>query len=186
MEKDIKDHHDKGLSEAIDRFEESGIPPEQQDPEWKDIVAGESWHLINLKKNKQYWERKYAKDTILSLKNGLGIKLPDEYEEELEKLDDYRPGEDVSLPYASGINKDTNYKLVQELSPFFTDDDVIRRFLEKVDGKPDKHVVIMVKKFKKAKFCTDTSKSLWNVLHEAGLFQTDYPNWYRLMSQMEN
>lgn len=181
MKKDILGHNDKDLSEAMNRIEEIGIPPEQQDPEWKDIVAGGSVRMINLKKDKLYWERKYTKDTLVGLKNELGIRLPNNYEEELERLDDYRPGEDASLPKASGINKDENHELVQKLSPYFTDEDAIRRFLEKVDGMSDKEIATMVKKFKKANLCTDTSKALWRVLHEADLFKTDYPNWNRLI-----
>ncbi|MBR7029864.1 MAG: hypothetical protein IKI06_01325 [Prevotella sp.] len=181
MKKDILGQNDKGLSEAVDHFEETGMAMEELHPEWKGLVAGESMRWITLKEDKVYWERKYVKDTILGLKNRLGIKLTDEYEEKLEKLDDFRPGEDVSLPYATGINKDENYELVLKLSPYFSDDAAIRRFLEKVAGKKDKEIAILVKKFKKANLCTDTSRALWNVLHEAGLFETDYPNWNRLI-----
>ena len=181
MKKDKLEHQDKSLSEAVARMEEEGYDIEQPVPKWKGFVAGESMRMINLKEDKVYWERKYIKEAIVGLKNRLGIKLTDEYEEKLEKLDDFRPGEDVSLPYATGINKDENYELVLKLSPYFSDDAAIRRFLEKVAGKKDKEIAILVKKFKKANLCTDTSRALWNVLHEAGLFETDYPNWNRLI-----
>ena len=147
----------------------------------KRYLARGSVNLINRLDTKLYWERKFGKETLKALKENSGVKLSEEYEEKLEKLDDVRPGEDLSLIMVPELKDVRKYVLVHKLSPYFKDEGAIWRFLEKVDGMTDKEIATMVKKFKDANLCTDTSKALWKVLHEEGLFKTDYPNWNRLI-----
>ena len=41
----------------------------------------------------------------------------------------------------------------------------------------DKEIITLVKKYRDVGLCTDTSKNLWKVLHDAKLYKPIYTNW---------
>ncbi len=133
---------------------------------------------INLVRDKTYWERKFTKEDIIALKKEMGIQLSDEYEEKLERLDDFRPGEDLSLPTVVMAEKDEDCELLIRLSVYFINDNVALRFLYAIrTSVNDKQTISILKSYHEKKLCKDTSKDLWRVLHDAGLYKAGYTNW---------
>ena len=47
----------------------------------------------------------------------------------------------------------------------------------------DTEIVRLVRKYSDSRLCKDTSKALWKLLSEAGLYKTGYPNWNKQMNQ---
>ena len=142
------------------------------------IVKGASMERIDDMENKMFWERKFTKEVLKALKRKSGIKLSPEYEEKLEKLDDVRPGENVSFPPAPEPDKEADDELLLKLSLYFKDDDTAKRFLESARAmKNDTEIITLVKKYRDAKTCTDTSKKLWKILHDANIYIAQYRNW---------
>lgn len=78
---------------------------------------------------------------------------------------------------ATEPNKDDDEILLTKLSMFFKDEDIAKRFLGAARTMEDRQIIALVKHYKKYGNCTDTSKSLWNVLHEAGVYTAGYSNW---------
>ena len=108
----------------------------------------------------------------------MGIQLSEEYEEKLAKLDNVRPGEDMSFLVTVKPEKEADDELLLKLSLYFKDDDIARRFLKSVrDMKADTEIITLVKKHRDAKTCTDTSKKLWKILHDANIYKAKYRNW---------
>ena len=132
--------------------------------------------------DKQFWERKYTKDVLKALKKISGIKLSQEYEEKLEKLDEVRPDDDVSLPSVPGA-KYNEEELLSKLCLYFSDEEKAKRFLNSVKNMNDKEIIARVKKDKNANICTDTSKSLWRVLHDAHIYKATYANWNKQLNK---
>lgn len=73
--------------------------------------------------------------------------------------------------------------LLTMLSLCFKDEDTARRFLTSIKEMDDTEIVRLVRKYSDSKLCTDTSKALWKLLSEAGLYKTGYPNWNKQMNQ---
>jgi hypothetical protein len=67
--------------------------------------------------------------------------------------------------------------LLLKLSLYFKGEDVAMRFLEKVRQLNTTEIIDLVKKYRDAGLCTDTSKNLWKVLHDANLYTPLYKNW---------
>lgn len=141
------------------------------------IVAGASMSRIDAVFLKVYWERKFTKENIIAMKNKLGITLSDEYEEKLDHLDDIRPGEDVSLPPIVVAERDADNGLLLKLSVYFTDENVARRFLNAIRDANDKETIAILKSYRDKGFCRETSKALWRLLHDGGLYDSGYTNW---------
>lgn len=141
------------------------------------IVAGASMSRIDAVFLKVYWERKFTKENIIAMKNKLGITLSDEYEEKLDHLDDIRPGEDVSLPPIVVAERDADNGLLLKLSVYFTDENVARRFLNAISNTSDKETIAILKNYRDKGFCRETSKALWRLLHDGGLYDSGYTNW---------
>ena len=157
---------------------ELGSTTESGDIMSKFIVSGASMSRIDEMIEKAYWERKYTKEDIIALKNKMGIQLSEEYEEKLAKLDNVRPGEDMSFLVTVKPEKEADDELLLKLSLYFKDDDIARRFLKSVrDMKADTEIITLVKKHRDAKTCTDTSKKLWKILHDANIYKAKYRNW---------
>ena len=47
----------------------------------------------------------------------------------------------------------------------------------------DTEIITLVKKYWQADLCTNRSKALWRVLHNAGLYKAGYTNWNGLMNK---
>ena len=60
---------------------------------------------------------------------------------------------------------------------FFKGDDIAKRFLDAARTMEDRQIIALLKHYKKYGNCTDTSKALWNVLNEAGVYTAGYSNW---------
>lgn len=67
--------------------------------------------------------------------------------------------------------------LLLKLSLYFKDEDTARRFLKSIRQMNSTEITTLVNKYHKASLCTDTSKNLWKVLHDAGLYKPGYTNW---------
>lgn len=164
--------------DMVSAGESSGSDVEQEEVISKFVVRGASMRRINLVRDKTYWERKFTKEDIIALKKEMGIQLSDEYEEKLERLDDFRPGEDLSLPTVVMAEKDEDCELLIRLSVYFINDNAARRFLYAIrTSVNDKQTISILKSYHEKKLCKDTSKDLWRVLHDAGLYKAGYTNW---------
>ena len=144
-------------------------------------VAGASMRRIELAENKPYWERKYTKNDIKALKKEMNVKLGDEFEERLERLDDLRPGEDTSLP--SIVISDKDEVLVSKLCVYFTNEFMARRFLNAIHNMTDVEVIAILKNYLHDGFCKKAPKGLWRVLYDAGRYRPKYSNWHAQLSK---
>ena len=73
--------------------------------------------------------------------------------------------------------------LLTKLSLCFKDEDTAKRFLASIKEMDDTEIVRLVRKYSDSRLCKDTSKALWKLLSEAGLYKTGYPNWNKQMNQ---
>lgn len=146
-------------------------------------VAGASMRRIELAENKSYWERKYTKYDIMALKKEMNVKLSDEFEERLERLDDLRPGEDTSVPTIVISDKNEDEVLVSKLCVYFTNEFMARRFLNAIHNMTDVEVIAILKNYINDGFCKDAPKGLWRVLHNAGRYKSKYSNWHGQLSK---
>ena len=78
---------------------------------------------------------------------------------------------------AAAPNKDDDEILLTKLSMFFKDEDIAKRFLDAARTMEDRQIIALLKHYKKYGNCTDTSKALWYVLNEAGVYTAGYSNW---------
>lgn len=67
--------------------------------------------------------------------------------------------------------------LLLKLTPYFKDEATATRFLNSVRLMNDKEIITLVKKYRDGGLCTDSSKGLWKVLHDANLYKPLYKNW---------
>ena len=67
--------------------------------------------------------------------------------------------------------------LLTKLSSFFISEDAAKKFLDAARTMSNKEIIALVKQKIKYKACTDSSKGLWKVLHDAGLYTAGYSNW---------
>lgn len=72
---------------------------------------------------------------------------------------------------------DKDESILLKLSLYFKEENTARRFLNSVRQMNDKEVIALVKKYRDVGLCTDTSKNLWKVLHDAKLYKPIYTNW---------
>lgn len=77
----------------------------------------------------------------------------------------------------TATNKDDDEILLTKLSMFFKDEKIAKRFLKAARTMEDRQIITLVKHYKKYGNCTDTSKALWYVLNEAGVYTAGYSNW---------
>lgn len=67
--------------------------------------------------------------------------------------------------------------LLTRLSVFIPDEVIAKKFVEAVKDMNDRRTIALVKHYKQYGQCVDTSKALWELLHEAGLYTAKYSNW---------
>ena len=77
----------------------------------------------------------------------------------------------------TATNKDDDEILLTKLSMFFKDEKIAKRFLDAARTMEDRQIIALLKHYKKYGNCTDTSKALWYVLNEAGVYTAGYSNW---------
>ena len=93
-------------------------------------------------------------------------------------LQEYDEQHGISAPVPTEPDKEADDELLLNLSLYFKDDDTVRRFLESVRVmKTDTEIITLVKKHREARTCTDTSKKLWQILHDANIYKAKYRNW---------
>ncbi|MBO4706097.1 MAG: hypothetical protein J5647_10215 [Spirochaetaceae bacterium] len=167
--------------------ESNGERDESDDNEGDKIprytVAGASMRRIELAENKSYWERKYTKHDIMALKKEMNVKLSDEFEERLERLDDLRPGEDTSLPTIVISDKNEDEVLVSKLCVYFTNEFMARRFLNAIHNMTDVEIIAILKNYINGGFCKEAPKGLWRVLYNAGRYKSKYSNWHAQLNK---
>ena len=78
---------------------------------------------------------------------------------------------------ANTPDKDEDNELLMRLALYFKDEATASRFLKSVRQLDDKEIITLVKKYNSAGLCSDTSKALWRILHDANLYKTGYSNW---------
>ena len=175
----------ESVKSAGKRVESTGKSDKSNDNEGEKIpvftVAGASMRRIELAENKPYWERKYTKNDIMALKKEMNVKLSDEFEERLERLDDLRPGEDTSLP--SIVISDKDEVLVSKLCVYFTNEFMARRFLNAIHNMTDVEVIAILKNYLHDGFCKKAPKGLWRVPFNAGRYKSKYSNWHAQLSK---
>ncbi|MBR0265140.1 MAG: hypothetical protein IJQ60_14825 [Prevotella sp.] len=169
------------------KFIPAGESVESNDDERETIskfrVSGASMKRIELVENKTYWERKYTKDDIVALKNEMNIKLSDEFEERLERLDNLRPGEDTSLPSIVISDKKEDEVLVSKLCVYFKNEIMAHRFLNAIHNMTDVEIIAILKNYINDGFCKGAPKGLWRVLYNAGRYKSKYSNWHAQLSK---
>ena len=71
--------------------------------------------------------------------------------------------------------------LLTRLSVFIPNEAIAMRFVEAVKDLNDVRTIALVKHYKECGQCVitkkNTSKALWELLHEAGLYTAKYSNW---------
>ena len=117
----------------------------------------------------------------MALKKEMNVKLGDEFEERLERLDDLRPGEDASLP--SMVTSDKNEVLVSKLCVYFKNETMARRFLSAITDMADVEIIAILKNYINDGFCKEAPKGLWRVLYNAGRYKSKYSNWHAQLSK---
>lgn len=80
-------------------------------------------------------------------------------------------------------DEDDGEDMLLKLELYFKDEATVRRFLKSVKDMNDTEIITLVKKYWQADLCTNRSKALWRVLHNAGLYKAGYTNWNGLMNK---
>lgn len=83
----------------------------------------------------------------------------------------------------SKADEDDDEDILLKLGLYFKDDASAQRFLKSVKDMNDTEIITLVKKYWQSGLCTDRSKALWRVLHDAGLYTAKYSNWNGLMNK---
>ena len=91
--------------------------------------------------------------------------------------------EDISIEEDLDLDEDDGEDMLLKLELYFKDEATVRRFLKSVKDMNDTEIITLVKKYWQADLCTNRSKALWRVLHNAGLYKAGYTNWNGLMNK---
>jgi hypothetical protein len=92
----------------------------------------------------------------------------------LQEYDEHQKAPDSSEEKEEEKGEDI---LLLKLSLYFKDEETVRRFLKSVRQMNNTEITTLVSNYHKAGLCTDVSKNLWKVLHDAGLYKPGYTNW---------
>jgi hypothetical protein len=129
----------------------------------------DNWHIRNEEEfyNSDNWIRILTIAAVLQ-----------EYDEQQHAVvADVRDEEDEDEEDEKAETSLREETILLKLSPYFRDEATAKRFLKSVQLMNDKEIVTLVKKYRDNGLCTDTSKGLWKVLHDAHLYKTLYTNW---------
>ena len=138
------------------------------------LFCDENWHIKNEEEvyNTDNWIRILTIAAVLQ-----------EYDEQqnavVEKSEEEREGEEEEREREGeekGEEKEEEAILLK-LSLYFKDEDASKRFLNSVRQMNDREIITLLKKYRDGGLCTDTSKNLWMVLHDANLYKASYKNW---------
>lgn len=92
-------------------------------------------------------------------------------------LQEYDEQHGVSTPTATKPNLVNDEVFLTKLSIFIPNEVVAKRFVEAVSTMNDRGTLALVKRYQKNGFCVDTTKALYDLLFEAGLYTAGYSNW---------
>lgn len=100
-----------------------------------------------------------------------------EYDEQHATAIEPEKNNDEQHTTATKPDEDDDEILLTKLSMFFKGEDIAKRFLDAARTMNDRQIIALVKHYKEYGNCTNTSKALWEVLHEAGVYTAGYSNW---------
>lgn len=83
----------------------------------------------------------------------------------------------------SEADEDDDEDILLKLYLYFKDESAAQRFLKSAKAMNDTQIITLVKKYNNAGLCTDKSKALWTLLHDAGIYKTGYTNWNALLNK---
>ena len=83
----------------------------------------------------------------------------------------------------SEADEDGDEDILLKLELYFKDEATAQRFLKSVKDMNDTEIITLVKKYSKTGLCSNSSKALWRMLHNAGLYKAGYTNWNGLMNK---
>jgi len=92
-------------------------------------------------------------------------------------LQEYDEQQGMSTPTTIKPNLVNDEVFLTKLSIFIPNEVVAKRFVEAASTMNNKATIALVKRYQKNGFCLDTSKALYDLLHEAGLYTAGYSNW---------
>lgn len=92
-------------------------------------------------------------------------------------LQEYDKQHGMSTPTATKPNLVNDEIFLTKLSIFIPNEVVAKRFVEAVSTMNDRGTLALVKRYQKRGLCLDTSKALYDLLYEAGLYTAGYSNW---------
>ena len=81
------------------------------------------------------------------------------------------------------VDEDDDEDILLKLYLYFKDEAAAQRFLKSAKAMNDTQIITLVKKYNNAGLCTDKSKALWTLLHDAGIYKTGYTNWNALLNK---
>ena len=92
----------------------------------------------------------------------------------LQEYDELHAQSDPSITKPDKIDEEV---LLTRLSVFFPVEAIAKRFVDAARTMDNRNTIALVKHYKEYGQCVDTSKALWELLHEAGLYTAKYSNW---------
>ena len=92
-------------------------------------------------------------------------------------LQEYDEQHEISQQVATRPKLVDDEIFMTKLSIFIPNEVVAKRFVEAAYDMNNRATIALVKRYKKNGFCLDTSKALYDLLYEAGLYTAGYSNW---------
>lgn len=92
-------------------------------------------------------------------------------------LQEYDEQHEISRQAATKSNIVDDEIFLTKLSIFIPNEVVAKRFVEAASTMNNKGTIALVKHYRECGFCLDTSKALYDLLYEAGLYTAGYSNW---------
>ena len=92
-------------------------------------------------------------------------------------LQEYDEKHGIPAPTVIKPNLVNDEIFLTKLSIFIPNEVVAKRFVEAVSTMNDRGTLALVKRYQKNGFCVDTTKALYDLLYEAGLYTAGYSNW---------
>jgi hypothetical protein len=132
------------------------------------LFCDENWHIRNEEEayNTDNWIRILTIAAILQEYDEQHAAVVEKSEEEESEEDKEESEEDKE-----------EKNILMKLYLYFKDEGSAKRFLTSVRQMTNTEIINLVKKYRDNGLCTNTSKNLWKVLHDANLYKPLYTNW---------
>ena len=92
-------------------------------------------------------------------------------------LQEYDEQHGMSTPTATKPNLVDDEIFLTKLSIFIPNEVVAKRFVEAASDMNNRRTLALVKHYQECGFCVDTTKALYDLLYEAGLYTAGYSHW---------